>query len=195
MRKVVVSEFLTVDGVMQGPGGPDEDREGGFQEGGWQLPYFDEAGGAAVAKGLAETGGLLLGRKTYEIFAAYWPNQAAGDPFADIMNKVPKHVASTTLQEPLTWNNSTLIQGDVAAGVAELKRQSDDELMVIGSGNLVQTLARNDLVDEYRLMIHPLALGSGKRLFENGGVRVPLKLSASETTGTGVLILTYQRAG
>jgi dihydrofolate reductase len=195
MRKVVVSEFLTVDGVMQGPGGPDEDREGGFQEGGWQLPYFDEAGGAAVAKGLAETGGLLLGRKTYEIFAAYWPNQAAGDPFADIMNKVPKHVASTTLQEPLTWNNSTLIQGDVAAGVAELKRQSDDELMVIGSGNLVQTLARNDLVDEYRLMIHPLVLGSGKRLFENGGVRVPLKLSASETTGTGVLILTYQRAG
>jgi dihydrofolate reductase len=111
------------------------------------------------------------------------------------MNKVPKHVASTTLQEPLTWNNSTLIQGDVAAGVAELKRQSDDELMVIGSGNLVQTLARNDLVDEYRLMIHPLVLGSGKRLFENGGVRVPLKLSASETTGTGVLILTYQRAG
>jgi dihydrofolate reductase len=195
MRKVVVSEFLTVDGVMQGPGGPDEDREGGFQEGGWQLPYFDEAGGAAVAKGLAETGGLLLGRKTYEIFAAYWPNQAAGDPFADIMNKVPKHVASTTLQEPLTWNNSTLIQGDVAAGVAELKRQSDDELMVIGSGNLVQTMARNDLVDEYRLMIHPLVLGSGKRLFENGGVRVPLKLSASETTGTGVLILTYQRAG
>lgn len=195
MRKVVVSEFLTVDGVMQGPGGPDEDREGGFQEGGWQLPYFDEAGGAAVAKGLAETGGLLLGRKTYEIFAAYWPNQAAGDPLADIMNKVPKHVASTTLQEPLTWNNSTLIQGDVAAGVAELKRQSDDELMVIGSGNLVQTLARNDLVDEYRLMIHPLVLGSGKRLFENGGVRVPLKLSASETTGTGVLILTYQRAG
>ena len=195
MRKVVVSEFLTVDGVMQGPGGPDEDREGGFQEGGWQLPYFDEAGGAAVAKGLAETGGLLLGRKTYEIFAAYWPNQAAGDPFADIMNKVPKHVASTTLQEPLTWNNSTLIQGDVAAGVAELKRQTGDDLTVIGSGNLVQTLARNDLVDEYRLMIHPLALGSGKRLFENGGVRVPLKLSASETTGTGVLILTYQRAG
>jgi dihydrofolate reductase len=195
MRKVVVSEFLTVDGVMQGPGGPDEDREGGFQEGGWQLPYFDEAGGAAVAKGLAQTGGLLLGRKTYEIFAAYWPNQAAGDPFADIMNKVPKHVASTTLQEPLTWNNSTLIQGDVAAGVAELKRQTGDDLTVIGSGNLVQTLARNDLVDEYRLMIHPLALGSGKRLFENGGVRVPLKLSASETTGTGVLILTYQRAG
>lgn len=195
MRNVVVSEFLTVDGVMQGPGGPDEDREGGFQEGGWQLPYFDEAGGAAVAKGLAQTGGLLLGRKTYEIFAAYWPNQPAGDPFADIMNKVPKHVASTTLQEPLTWNNSTLIQGNAAAGVAELKRQSDDELMVIGSGNLVQTLARNDLVDEYRLMIHPLVLGTGKRLFESGGVRVPLKLSASETTGTGVLILTYQRAG
>jgi dihydrofolate reductase len=194
MRKVVVSEFLTVDGVMQGPGGPDEDREGGFQEGGWQLPYFDEAGGAAVAKGLAQTGGLLLGRKTYDIFAAYWPNQPAGDPFADILNKVPKHVASTTLPEPLKWNNSTLIRGDLAAGVAELKRQPGDDLLVIGSGNLVQTLARNDLVDEYRLMIHPLVLGSGKRLFESGGVRVPLKLSASETTGTGVLILTYQRA-
>jgi dihydrofolate reductase len=194
MRKVVVSEFLTVDGVMQGPGGPDEDREGGFQEGGWQLPYFDEAGGAAVAKGLAQTGGLLLGRKTYEIFAAYWPNQPAGDPFADILNNVPKHVASTTLEEPLKWNNSTLIHGDIAAGVAELKRQPGDDLMVIGSGNLVQTLARNDLVDEYRLMIHPLVLGSGKRLFESGGVRVPLKLTASETTGRGVLILTYQRA-
>jgi dihydrofolate reductase len=154
-----------------------------------------QGGGRGGGQGPGETGGLLLGRKTYEIFAAYWPNQAAGDPFADIMNKVPKHVASTTLQEPLTWNNSTLIQGDVAAGVAELKRQTGDDLTVIGSGNLVQTLARNDLVDEYRLMIHPLALGSGKRLFENGGVRVPLKLSASETTGTGVLILTYQRAG
>ena len=195
MRNVVVSEFLTVDGVMQGPGGPDEDREEGFHEGGWQMPYFDEAGGAAVAKGLAQTGGLLLGRKTYEIFAAYWPNQPAGDPFADILNKVPKHVASTTLEEPLKWNNSALIHGDIAAGVAELKRQPGDDLMVIGSGNLVQTLARNDLVDEYRLMIHPLVLGTGKRLFESGGARVPLKLSASETTGTGVLILTYQRAG
>ena len=194
MRKVVVSEFLTVDGVMQGPGGPDEDREGGFQEGGWQLPYFDEAAGAAVAKGLAQTGGLLLGRKTYEIFAAYWPNQPAGDPFADILNNVPKHVASTTLPEPLKWNNSTLIHGDVAAGVAELKRQTGDDLLVIGSGNLVQTLARNDLVDEYRLMIHPLVLGTGKRLFESGGGRVPLKLTASETTGSGVLFLTYQRA-
>lgn len=194
MRKVVVSEFLTVDGVMQGPGGPDEDREGGFQEGGWQLPYFDEAGGEAVAKGLAQTGGLLLGRKTYEIFAAYWPNQPAGDPFADILNKVPKHVASTTLPEPLAWNNSTLIHGDVAAGVVELKQQTGDDLKVIGSGNLVQTLVRNDLVDEYRLMIHPLVLGSGKRLFEDSGVRTPLKLTASETTGTGVLILTYQRA-
>jgi dihydrofolate reductase len=195
MRKVLVSEFLTLDGVMQGPGGPDEDREGGFQEGGWQLPYFDEAAGAAVAKGLAQTGGLLLGRKTYEIFAAYWPNQPPGDEFADILNNVPKHVASTTLQEPLEWNDSTLIHGDVAAGVVELKQQGGDDLKVIGSGNLVQTLVRNDLVDEYRLMIHPLVLGSGKRLFEKGGPRAPLKLTASETSGTGVLIVTYQRAG
>jgi dihydrofolate reductase len=195
MRNVVVSEFLTLDGVMQGPGGPDEDREGGFHEGGWQLPYFDEAAGAAVAKGLAQAGGLLLGRKTYEIFAAYWPNQPAGDEFADIMNNVPKHVASTTLEEPLAWNNSTLIHGDVPAGVAELKRQTGNDLMVIGSGNLVQTLVRNDLVDEFRLMIHPLVVGSGKRLFEGGGVRVPLKLTASESTGKGVLFLTYQRAG
>jgi dihydrofolate reductase len=193
MRDIVLSEFLTLDGVMQAPGDSDEDREGGFEYGGWQMPYIDDVFGEAIAKGLGEAGGYLLGRKTYEIFAAFWPNQPADDPFASTLNSLPKYVASRTLEAPLKWNNSTLIEGDVAQEVAKLKQEPGKNLVVIGSGALAQTLMQNDLVDEYQLMVHPLVMGSGKRLFADGGMKLPLKLVDTKTTGTGVLILTYRR--
>jgi dihydrofolate reductase len=195
MRSVIVSEFLTLDGVMQAPGDPQEDRSGGFEHGGWQRPYFDQAMGGAIAEGMATSGGFLLGRRTYEILSAFWPNQPADDPFAAAMNSLPKHVASTTLEEPLTWQNATLLKGDVAEAVAELKRQPGKDLQVIGSGELVQTLIRHQLVDEYRLMVHPLVLGSGRRLFGDGTVKIPLQLIETRTTGTGVVVLTYRPAG
>jgi len=194
MRKVIVSEFLTLDGVMQAPGDPNEDRSGGFDQGGWQLLYFDEIFGKVVMDGFAATGGFLLGRRTYEIFAAYWPNQAAEDPLAGTMNEMPKYVVSTTLTEPLGWQNSTLIRGDVPGEVAKLKDQAGKDIQVIGSGELVQTLIVHNLADEYRLMIHPIMLGSGKRLFREAGSPTRLRLVDSTPTSTGVLILTYERA-
>lgn len=195
MRSVIVNEFLTLDGVMQAPGNPEEDRSGGFEHGGWQLPYFDEAMGSAISEGMATSGGFLLGRRTYEILSAFWPNQPAEDPFAAAMNSLPKHVVSTTLDEPLKWQNATLLKGDAAEAVAELKRQPGKDLQVIGSGELVQTLIQHDLVDEYRLMVHPLVLGSGRRLFRDGTTRTPLQLIGTRTTGTGVVVLTYRPAG
>ncbi|MDP9273545.1 MAG: dihydrofolate reductase family protein [Chloroflexota bacterium] len=194
MRKLFVSEFLTLDGVMQAPGDANEDRSGGFDQGGWQLAYFDEVFGSTIMEGLAATGGFLLGRRTYEIFAAHWPNQLAEDPLAGSFNELPKYVVSTTLSEPLAWQNSTLIQGDVATEIANLKDRSGKDIQVIGSGELVQTLIRHDLIDEYRLMIHPILLGSGKRLFREGSSPTRLRLVDSKTSGTGVLILTYARA-
>ena len=194
MRDVIVSEFLSLDGVMQAPGGSDEDREGGFEHGGWQMPYFDDAAGASVSEVFARTGGLLLGRVTYEIFAGYWPNAPADNPLASTINSLPKYVASTTLEEPLEWEAAHLLKGDVAEAVTELKRESGKDLQVIGSGELVQTLMQHDLVDEYRLMIHPLVIGSGKRLFRDGNPRKPLRLVDSKTSSTGVLIVTYQPA-
>jgi dihydrofolate reductase len=196
MRKVVVSEFLTLDGVMQAPGGQEEDRSGGFEHGGWQGAYWDDAAGKAVDEGLAQTEGLLLGRRTYDIFAAYWPN--ATDPedaaAANILNGLPKYVVSTTLEEPLEWENSTLIKGDVPKEVAKLKEQPGKDLRIFGSGELVQTLMANGLVDEYQLQINPVVLGSGRRLFREGGPKMPLQLEDSTTTGTGVLLLTYRPA-
>jgi dihydrofolate reductase len=194
MRKLFVSEFLTLDGVMQAPGDANEDRSGGFDQGGWQLAYFDEVFGSTIMDGLAATGGFLLGRRTYEIFAAHWPNQPAEDPLAGTFNKLPKYVVSSTLSEPLAWQNSILIQGDPATEVAKLKDQTGKDIQVIGSGELVQTLIRHDLVDEYRLMIHPILLGTGKRLFREGSSPTRLRLVNSKTTGTGVLILSYARA-
>jgi dihydrofolate reductase len=194
MRNVIVSEFLTLDGVMQAPGGAEEDPSGGFQHGGWQMPYFDDAAGAAVGETMDATGGLLLGRRTYEIFAAYWPTAPADDPFAAVLNSLPKYVASTTLEEPLAWNNSRLIKGDLAGAVAKLKEEPGKDLQVIGSGELVQTLMEHDLVDEYRLMIHPVVLGSGRRLFRDGSARKPLRLVDTTTSSTGVLIATYRPA-
>ena len=194
MRKVIFSEFLTLDGVMQGPGMQDEDRSGGFQHGGWMTLYMDEEQGKAIADGLAASGGLLLGRGTYEIFAAFWPTAPEDDPIRDTVNALPKYVASTTLSEPLEWQNSTLLKGDVAEEVAKLKEQPGGDLLVIGSGGLAQTLMEERLVDEYQLMIHPLVLGSGKRLFRDGGTRHALRLVDVSTTGTGVLIATYEPA-
>lgn len=194
MRKVIVSEFLTLDGVMQAPGDSDEDREGGFEHGGWQIPYFDDVAGSAVGEGFGKAGGLLLGRKTYDIFATYWPNQPADDPFVGTMNSMPKFVASRTLEEPLKWENSTLLTGDVAEEVTKLKEQSGGDLMVIGSGDFAQTLMREGLVDEVQIMVHPLVLGSGKRLFGDGSPKIPLRLEDTKTTTTGVLILRYQPA-
>jgi dihydrofolate reductase len=194
MGKVIVGTFLTLDGVMQAPGAPDEDRSGGFEHGGWQMPYFDEAAGAAIFEGMASSEGFLMGRKTYEIMAPYWPSQPGDDPFAAHMNNLAKYVVSTTLEEPLEWNNSTLIKGDVETEVPKLKQQSEKDLQVIGSGELAHSLMEHDLVDEYQLMVHPVVLGSGKRLFKEGGTRIPLRLIDSKTSGTGVLILTYQPA-
>lgn len=190
--KVIVSEFLSLDGVMQAPGDPDEDRSGGFAHGGWQRPYFDDVAGGLVFEAMAETGGFLFGRRTYEIMAAFWPSQPDDDPFAAILNGLPKYVASTTLSEPLEWRNSTLLHGDVAKAVAELREQPGKNLVVLGSGELVQTLMENDLVDEYGLMINPIVLGSGKRLFRDGSSNRSLRLVDSKTSSTGVLIATYE---
>ncbi len=193
MRKIIVSEFLTLDGVMQAPGSPDEDRSGGFEHGGWMLPYFDDNKAKVVIQGLTEAGGFLLGRKTYEIFASYWPTASAEEQeFARPLNNLPKFVVSKTLREPLAWNNSTLIAGDVFKEVAKLKQQSGNDLRVIGSGELVQTLMKHDLVDEYELMIHPLVLGSGKHLFREGGSKHALKLLDFKTTSKGVTIFKYE---
>jgi dihydrofolate reductase len=191
MRKLIVSEFITLDGVLQSPGYPDEDPSGGFEAGGWQQRYFDDVLGRAAIEGLAASGGLLLGRRTYEIFAGFWPTAPADDPLAKIINGLPKYVVSTTLQEPLPWANSQVLRGDVAQAVGELKGQDGGDLRVLGSGELVQTLMEQDLVDVYALMIHPLVVGGGKRLFRDGNPGTSLRLVESTTTSTGVLIVSY----
>lgn len=194
MRKLVVGTFLTVDGVMQAPGGPDEDREGDFEHGGWSFHYWDDVMGKLIVEWTLQAGALLLGRKTYEIFAAHWPHVGGDDPVAAKLNSVPKYVASRTLDE-VTWNNATLIQGDVAEAVARLKDEPGDEIQVTGSGELTQTLIEHDLVDEYRLWIFPLVLGEGKRLFARGTVPAALKLVDTKISSTGVAIHSYERAG
>lgn len=191
MRRIIVVEFLTLDGVMQAPGDPNEDPSGGFDKGGWQRDYFDDALGASIIGALAETGGFLLGRRTYEIFAAHWPKQPPEDPLASTFNDLPKWVVSSSLREPLPWQNSTLIQGDIAAAIRELRAGPGKDIQVIGSGELVQTLIQHDLVDEYRLMIHPIVMGIGKRLFRAEGTIAKLRLVDSTPTSTGVLIARY----
>ncbi len=191
MRKLVVSEFLSLDGVMQAPGLPDEDRSGGFEHGGWQVPYGDDVAGAEIMASMAATGALLLGRVTYEIFAGYWPSAPAGDPMAQMINSFTKYVVSTTLREPLEWDDSHAISGDVPHEVGRLKQESGKDIQVIGSGELAQTLMEHDLVDEYRLMTYPLVLGGGKRLFRDGNARTALRLVESKASSTGVLIATY----
>jgi dihydrofolate reductase len=192
MRKLVVSTFLTLDGVMQAPGGPEEDPTGGFEHGGWSVNYWDDDMGAWMGKAFASKFDLLLGRKTYEIFAAHWPH-ARDEPGAAELNSARKYVASRTL-DSVEWENSTLLQGDVAEAVAALRQEDDGDVHVIGSTVLVQTLIEHDLVDELRLMIDPVALGGGKRIFRDDGVLRSLRLVDSQATRTGAILATYAPA-
>jgi dihydrofolate reductase len=190
MRKVSVTNNVSLDGVMQAPGRFDEDTRGGFEHGGWALPYNDEVVGRVMGEGMAKTGALLLGRRTYEDFAGYWPRQT-DNPFTDVLDNIQKYVASTTLTEPLPWQNSTLLQGDAADAVARLKEQPGPDIAILGSGELIQSLRSRNLIDEYVLLIHPLILGTGHRLFPDGP-ETGLRLSNSVTTTTGVVIATYE---
>jgi len=194
MSKIVVFMSVTLDGVIQAPGRPDEDTRGGFQYGGWAAPYSDPAIGKAAGESMATTGGILLGRRTYEDFYSFWPRQT-GSPFTEILNNMQKYVASRTLKEPLPWMNSTALQGDAPQTVATLKTQLDKDLVLLGSGNLVQVLMRHNLIDLYMLLIHPLILGSGQRLFPDGSPYTTLRLVDSQATSAGVLIATFQPAG
>jgi dihydrofolate reductase len=193
MRKIVAFTSVTLDGVMQAPGRPDEDRRGGFEHGGWATPYADPAVGKAAQDSMTSTGGILLGRRTYEDFFGFWPKQA-DNPFTQVLNDAQKYVASTTLKEPLPWSNSTLLKGDAADAVTDLRKHPGKDLVVLGSGNLLQALMQRGLVDTYVLLIHPLVLGSGHRLFTDGGALAALELVDSTTTPKGVVIATYRPA-
>lgn len=195
MGRVVVMNHVTLDGVMQGPGRPEEDTRGGFTHGGWghRAETPDDAVGKAMGGRMAAGGGLagwLFGRRTYEGLLSYW-NAQPESPFGPMLNNAPKYVASTTLTEPLLWPNSTLLHGDIADAVGALKAQSDGVLAIMGSGDLIGSLMAADLIDEYLLMIHPLVLGTGRRLF-HAGAHVSLRLADSVTTATGVVIATYE---
>ena len=194
MRKLIVLSFITLDGVMQAPGGPEEDPTGGFKYGGWTVGYWDDFLGSVMGGQMAKPFDLLLGRKTYEIFAAYWPYAKSGDPTAGKFNSAKKYVASKTLRN-LDWSNSMLVKGDTVQEIIKLKEQTGPELQVHGSGNLIQTLLKHDLIDEFRLKIFPITLGTGKRLFGEGTIPAGLKLVDGRTSTTGVIIATYERAG
>ena len=194
MRKLIASTFVSLDGVMQAPGGPEEDPNADFPFGGWTFPYWDEDTDISASGFDGKGRELVLGRKTYEIFEAYWPYQAADNPVAQSLNAGKKHVASRTLTK-LGWNNSTLLRGDVAAAVAALKSSPGPDLQIIGSGNLIQTLQAASLIDQYHVWTFPVVLGRGKRLFEAGAMAGALRLVASQTTKTGVVMSTYVPAG
>ncbi len=202
MGKIVVFENVSLDGVMQAPGRPDEDLRGGFQHGGWGIPYADPVEDKKAMEGQSTTSGaLLLGRRTYEDFYAVWPKRTDGNPFTEVLNNAQKYVASTTLKEPLPWSNSTLLKGNVPEAVAQLKAQLDKDIVVLGSGKLVQTLMKHALVDLYVLRIHPLVLGSGSRLFAeravfpgDGSAFAAFRLVDVKPTTTGVVVATYQPA-
>ena len=193
MRKLIVTTFLTLDGVMQAPGGPGEDDSGGFAHGGWSVNYWDERMGQIMGEAMSSPFDLVLGRKTYDIFAAYWPN-APEEAGAKPLNEATKYVASRG-HPALEWSRSVLIEGDAADGIAALKQSEGPELQVHGSGNLIQTLMRRDLIDLYRLWVFPLVIGSGKRLFADGTVPSGLRLADSKVSTTGVVIGTYEPAG
>ena len=196
MRRVVVNEFMSLDGVVQAPGAEDEDASGGFAHGGWHLRYFEEVSQNWVLDGIVEAGAFLLGRRTWEIFEAYWPDAPEEEQVIAVpLNTKPKYVASTTLTEPLAWQNSTLLQGDVAEAVAALRREDGGDLHVIGSTVLVRTLIEHGLVDELRLMIDPVVLGGGKRIFSQDGVLRQLRLVDGQVTSTGVFLATYRSEG
>jgi dihydrofolate reductase len=195
MGRIVVTNHVTLDGVMQSPASPKEDTRDGFEHGGWAPPYNDEVMGAEMAAGMAQEGSLLLGRRTYEHFAAFWPKQTDGNPFTEVLNRKQKYVASTTLEDPLPWENSTLLSADVPAAVAALKAELDHDLGILGSGELIRSLLPHGLIDEFLLTIHPLVLGQGRRLFGDDGVHAELRLVDTKPTTTGVVIARYQRAG
>jgi dihydrofolate reductase len=190
MSKIIVFTNLTLDGVMQAPAGPDEDRRGGFDHGGWAAPYNAMA---QTGESLPTINALLLGRRTYESFYAVWPKRK-DNPYSARLDAMQKYVASTTLSEPLAWINSTLLKGDAAQTVARLKQEQDRDLVIMGSGELARSLMRANLIDEYVLLIHPLVLGSGRRLFPKGAPLAPLRLIGVRTTSNGIVIATYQPA-
>ena len=192
MSRITVFNSLTLDGVMQAPGRPDEDQRDGFKYGGWATRYNDPVIGSVAAEGMSKGGALLFGRRTYEDFAAVWPNMPEPNPFTTVLNNTQKYVASRTLKEPLPWQNSTLLQGDVAQAVAQIKKELDKDLVILGSGVLIQSLMLHNLIDEYVLLIHPLILGSGRHLFTDSGAFATLRLIDTKTATTGVVILTYQ---
>ncbi len=194
MRKIVVLSFISLDGVMQAPGGPEEDTSGGFKYGGWTAPYFDEFSGNMMGEQMGMPFDLLLGRITYNIFAAYWPKQDPAGPIAGPFNKATKYVVSASSPK-LTWEKSTLIDGDVVVKLKELKQQDGPMLQVHGSGKLIQTLLKDDLVDELWLKIFPVTLGNGKRLFAEGTMPAAFELTASKTSPSGVIFANYKRAG
>ena len=195
MRKIIAAEFMSLDAVVQAPSYPDEDPGGGFAHGGWHAPYFDDLSMNWVTENVRGAGGYLLGRGTYEIFAAHWPNAPAEQQvLAEPLNTLPKYVASTTLGEPLGWQNASLLRGDIGVAVRALKAEEGRDIHVIGSPGLVQTLIAHDLIDEMRLMIDPIVLGGGKRLFAADGSPRRLRLGSNQVTTTGALLLTYTRA-
>ena len=196
MRKLAVVEFVTLDGVMQGLGRPDEDRSGGFEHGGWSGPYGDEVLAQEAGQGVAQTSAYLFGRKTYEHMAAHWPHEPDDNPIAASLNARPKYVVTRTLRHTdLRWPNSHVVEGDVAAAVHSLKAEGDGFVTVLGSGELVQRLIADELVDTYQIMLHPLLLGSGRRLFRDYPRPQRLRLTSSIPTTTGVLLLSYERIG
>ena len=194
MGKLIVTEFITLDGVGQGPGQPEEDVDGGFAHGGWQAPLIDSETGPVVFEQARSMDALLLGRRTYDIFASYWPQAPDDIPFKALLNGVPKYVASNTLSEPLSWNGAGLLKGDVAESVAEIK-QRHENVQVIGSLDLLQSLLRRGLVDELRLWQYPVLLGSGKKVFGNGTVPAALRLEQAVSYPGGAVQLTYQALG
>jgi dihydrofolate reductase len=191
MGRVIVNEFMSLDGVMQAPGGPDEDTDGGFRHGGWHMGYLDDVSREWILRGIVEADGFLLGRRTFDIFAAYWPHAPAEEQvIAEPLNTKPKYVASRTVSEPPSWQNSQVLQGDLAEAVRGL----DGDVHVIGSTDLVQSLVEHDLVDELRIMIDPVLLGGGKRIFRDDATLRPLRLVDSRATETGAILASYAPA-
>jgi dihydrofolate reductase len=194
MRKLIAHEWVTLDGVMQAPGDPGEDGDGGFEHGGWHLPYFDEVSQGWVVEAYEQAGGFVFGRRTYENLAGYWPHASEEEQVIAIpLNTKPKYVASSTLTEPLEWENSTLLEGDLAQAVTALKKEDGNDLHVVGSSLLLHSLLEHDLVDGFQFMIDPLLLGRGKRWFSGDGPRMPMRLVDSKVTSTGAILATYER--
>ncbi|MFI1015207.1 dihydrofolate reductase family protein [Streptomyces sp. NPDC020965] len=195
MAQLSITSFVTLDGVMQAPGGPDEDPSGGFDQGGWSVPYGDEDFGRFVTEVFDRAGAFLLGRRTYDIFAGYWPEKGdPADPIASRLNSLPKYVASTTLKTA-DWAGTTIIGGDLVQEVTAIKARTDGEVQIHGSGRLAQSLMAHDLIDTFHLLVFPVVLGKGLRLFADGAVPTAYRHTAGRTTGTGVAIHTYERAG